>query len=72
MLDTAILAFTTLFATIGPLDVAAMFAVLTARDTAGARLRTALRSTLVATIVLLLFALPFQYSWAARSIAAGS
>lgn len=57
MLDTAILAFTTLFATIGPLDVAAMFAVLTAKDTARARLRTALRSTLVATIVLLLFAL---------------
>jgi multiple antibiotic resistance protein len=57
MLDTAILAFTTLFATIGPLDVAAMFAVLTAKDTARARLRTALRSTLVATVVLLLFAL---------------
>ena len=57
MLDTAILAFTTLFATIGPLDVAAMFAVLTAKDTAQSRLRTALRSTLVATIVLLLFAL---------------
>ena len=57
MLDTAILAFTTLFATIGPLDVAAMFAVLTAKDTARARLHTALRSTLVATIVLLLFAL---------------
>jgi multiple antibiotic resistance protein len=57
MLDTAILAFTTLFATIGPLDVAAMFAVLTAKDTARSRLHTALRSTLVATIVLLLFAL---------------
>ncbi len=57
MLDTAILAFTTLFATIGPLDVAAMFAVLTAKDTAQARLRTALRSTLVATVVLLMFAL---------------
>lgn len=57
MLDTAILAFTTLFATIGPLDVAAMFAVLTAEDTAQMRLRTALRSTLVAAIVLLLFAL---------------
>ncbi len=57
MLDTAILAFTTLFATIGPLDVAAMFAVLTANDTARARRITALRSTLVATIVLLTFAL---------------
>jgi multiple antibiotic resistance protein len=57
MLDTAILAFTTLFATIGPLDVAAMFAVLTAKDTPQVRLRTALRSTLVATVILLLFAL---------------
>ncbi|MCI0517039.1 MAG: MarC family protein [Woeseiaceae bacterium] len=57
MLDTAILAFTTLFATIGPLDVAAMFAVLTAKDTPTLRMRTALRSTLVATVILLLFAL---------------
>ncbi|HSD69118.1 MAG TPA: MarC family protein [Woeseiaceae bacterium] len=57
MLDTAILAFTTLFATIGPLDVAAMFAVLTAKDTPKLRMRTALRSTLVATVILLLFAL---------------
>jgi multiple antibiotic resistance protein len=57
MQDTAILAFTTLFATIGPLDVAAMFAVLTAKDTAYQRRRTALRSTLVATIILMVFAL---------------
>ncbi|MDH4049772.1 MAG: MarC family protein [Gammaproteobacteria bacterium] len=57
MLDTAILAFTTLFATIGPLDVAAMFAVLTAKDTPKMRRRTAYRSTMVATIILLLFAL---------------
>jgi multiple antibiotic resistance protein len=57
MLDTAILAFTTMFATIGPLDVAAMFAVLTANDTAAVRRRTALRSTFVATVILLVFAL---------------
>jgi MarC family membrane protein len=57
MLDTAILAFTTLFATIGPLDVAAMFAVLTANDSAAVRRRTALRSTFVATVILLVFAL---------------
>lgn len=57
MLDTAILAFTTLFATIGPLDVAAMFAVLTAKDTPKLRVRTALRSTLIATVILMVFAL---------------
>lgn len=57
MMDTAILAFTTLFATIGPLDVAAMFAVLTANDTSSVRRRTALRSTFVATMILLIFAL---------------
>jgi multiple antibiotic resistance protein len=57
MIDTAILAFTTLFATIGPLDVAAMFAVLTVNDSAAARRRTAFRSTFVATVILLVFAL---------------
>jgi len=57
MIDTAILAFTTLFATIGPLDVAAMFAVLTVNDSAAVRRRTALRSTFVATVILLVFAL---------------
>jgi multiple antibiotic resistance protein len=57
MIDTAILALTTLFATIGPLDVAAMFAVLTANDSAAVRRRTAFRSTFVATVILLVFAL---------------
>jgi multiple antibiotic resistance protein len=57
MIDTAILAFTTLFATIGPLDVAAMFAVLTVNDSAAVRRRTAFRSTFVATVILLVFAL---------------
>jgi multiple antibiotic resistance protein len=57
MIDTAILAFTTLFATIGPLDVAAMFAVLTVNDSAAVRRRTAFRSTFGATVILLVFAL---------------
>jgi multiple antibiotic resistance protein len=57
MIDTAILAFTTLFATIGPLDVAAMFAVHTVNDSAAVRRRTAFRSTFVATVILLVFAL---------------
>jgi multiple antibiotic resistance protein len=57
MIDTAILAFTTLFATIGPLDVAARLAVLTVNDSAAVRRRTAFRSTFVATVILLVFAL---------------
>ncbi|MDZ7770316.1 MAG: MarC family protein [Woeseiaceae bacterium] len=43
MIETAIVAFATFFATVGPPDVAAMFAVLTADDTPRERRRTALR-----------------------------
>lgn len=57
MLETAIIAFTTLFATIGPIDVAAMFAALTARHPAAMRRSMALRGVLIAGSILLLFAL---------------
>ncbi len=56
MLETAIVAFTTFFATVGPLDVAAMFAAMTTRATAKARRGMALRGTFIATVVLLTFA----------------
>ncbi|MGH8223607.1 MAG: MarC family protein, partial [Woeseiaceae bacterium] len=56
MLDTGILAFTTFFATIGPVDVAAMFAALTAKDSDRDRRRTALRAAVVAAVILLVFA----------------
>lgn len=57
MLEIGIIAFTTLFATIGPIDVAAMFAALTTRSTPKARRSMALRGIAVATVILLAFAL---------------
>lgn len=57
MIETAIVAFATFFATVGPPDVAAMFAALTADDTPQMRRRIALRGTLIATIILVSFAL---------------
>ncbi len=57
MLETAVIAAATFFATIGPLDVAAMFAVMTGDYTPKERRRTALRGTVIATVILLVFAL---------------
>jgi len=57
MIETAIVAAATFFATIGPLDVAAMFAVMTSENTPNERRRTAIRGTLIATVILLVFAL---------------
>ena len=57
MVETAALALATFFATIGPLDVAAMFAALTTHLTPEQRRLTAWRAVLVATIILLAFAL---------------
>ncbi|WP_288355461.1 MarC family protein [uncultured Cycloclasticus sp.] len=55
--ETAAVALATLFATIGPFDVAAMFAVLTAENTKQQRRLMAIRGTMIATVVLLVFAL---------------
>lgn len=55
--ETVIVALTTFFATIGPLDVAAMFTVLTAHADPETRQKTALRGTLYATVILVTFAL---------------
>ncbi len=57
MIETAGLALATLFATIGPIGVAAMFAALTASENAEARRSMAIRGTLVAACILLGFAL---------------
>lgn len=56
MTETFVLAVTTFFATIGPVDVAAMFAVLTPGAGSRARRTLATRGVLVATGVLLVFA----------------
>lgn len=56
MLETALVAFTTLFATIGPVDVAALFAVLTKHTPAAQRRAFAIKGVLIATAILLVFA----------------
>jgi len=66
--ETIIIALTTFFATIGPLDVAAMFAVLTADAEPRTRLRLALRGTLYATVILLAFALMGKFILASLGI----
>lgn len=57
MIELAALSMATFFATIGPLDVAAIFAALTASSTPEHRRSMALRGTLIATFILILFAL---------------
>lgn len=57
MTETAVLALATFFATIGPLDVAAMFAVLTANQTDQQKRATAIRGTLISAGILVAFAL---------------
>lgn len=57
MIDVAIVAFTTFFVTVGPVDVAVVYAALTPRHSRVARRRMAVRATLVATVILLGFAL---------------
>lgn len=57
MIEIAALCMATFFATIGPLDVAAIFAALTANSTRRQRRSMALRGTLIATFILVLFAL---------------
>lgn len=57
MLDLALVSFTTLFATVAPIDIAAIFAGLTAHATPQRRLRMAIKGTAVATAILLVFTL---------------
>lgn len=52
-----VVAFTTFFATVGPVDVAAVFAGLTGGITSAWRRRMAVRGVLAATGILLVFAL---------------
>ena len=57
MFRTIIVSFATFFATIGPVDVAAMLAVLTPYHTSGERRKIAVRAVIIATGILLFFAL---------------
>lgn len=55
MFETALRAFTTFFATVSPVDVAALFAALTAATGEAHRRRMAVKGTLIATAILLVF-----------------
>jgi len=57
IIETASVAFATFFATIGPLDVAAIYAALTSAVSRKQRRQMAVRGTLIAGSILLLFAL---------------
>ena len=57
MIEVALVAFATLFATIGPLDVAIVFASLTAAQTRRERIGQAVKGTAIAAAILLAFAL---------------
>ncbi|MEX0922231.1 MAG: MarC family protein [Rhodovibrionaceae bacterium] len=57
LFDTALIAFTTFFATISPIDVAALFSALTTDATAAERRAMALKGCLIAAGILLVFAL---------------
>ena len=61
IIETATVAMATFFATIGPLDVAAVYAGLTATETPKRRRAMAIRGTLIATGILVLFALVGEY-----------
>ncbi len=57
MIETASLALATFFATIAPIDAAAVFAALTASGTLGYKRSMAIRATLAASVILITFAL---------------
>ncbi len=57
MSETAIVAFTTFFATIGPIDVTAMYIAMTATATDNEKKSMAKKGILIATIILIGFAL---------------
>ena len=68
MTETAVLALATFFATIGPLDVAAMFAALTANHTAKQKRSLAIRGSLIGTVILVTFALIGEFLLAGLGI----
>jgi len=59
--EIAIIALTTFFATIAPIDVAAMFAALTPNATIQARRSMAIRGTMISAVILVSFALAGEF-----------
>ena len=70
MLETALTAFTTFFAVIGPIDTAVLLASLTPKMTRAERRAIAVKAVFIATVIVLAFALfggPVLASSASRS-----
>jgi multiple antibiotic resistance protein len=57
MIETALTAFTTFFAVIGPIDSAVLLAMLTPNATRAERRAIAVKAVLIATLIVLVFAL---------------
>src|SRR3990170_2384075 len=57
MFETFLTAFTTFFAVIGPIDTAVLLALLTPNMTRAERRSIAVKAVVIATIIILLFAL---------------
>lgn len=53
MVETALIAFTTFFATVGPIDLAALYPAITPRATDARRRAMAVKGTLIAAAILL-------------------
>lgn len=68
MIETASLALATFFATIGPFDVAAVFAALTVNGTPEYKRSMAIRATLLASVILVIFALVGEFLLAGLGI----
>jgi len=56
MLEIAVLSFTTFFATVSPIDVAILFGALSAKATPERKRAMAIKGTLIATLLLTVFA----------------
>ena len=57
MLEIALTSFTTFFATIGPVEAAVLFATLTPKMSGNERAAIAVRATIIASVLLLIFTL---------------
>lgn len=68
IIETATVALATFFATIGPLDVAAVYAGLTGAETPKRRRSMAIRGTLIAAGILVAFAIVGEYLLASLGI----
>lgn len=68
LFETAMVAFTTFFATIGPLDVATIYAALTPSVTLQQRRSMAIRGTVISGVILFSFALAGDFILASLGI----